>query len=140
MQENELMTVVEAAGYLGVHSMTLHKWTRQGKFKVTRAGHKNYLDPVEVKAFKAEAETLQIKKATELLTISKAALYLGVHAMTVYRWIKAGQLKQVKVGWQMYLPIEDVETIKARLDAQGVHVNPLVDQGGLPEDRILRQE
>ena len=118
MQGNEMMTVVEAAGYLGIHSMTLHRWTREGKFKVTRVGNKNYLDPAEVKAFKAEAETWRIKKATELLTIPKAALYLGVHFMTVYRWIKAGQLKLVKVGWQMYLTIDDVETIKARLDTQ----------------------
>jgi len=115
------MTVVEAAGCLGVHSMTLHKWTREGKFEVTRLGRKNYLDGDAVRAFKAQAEAIERKKVAELISIRKAADYLGVHFTQVYRWVRKGKLHPEMVGWQMYLTIDDVETIKARLDAQVVN-------------------
>ena len=133
MQNSELISVSQAAERLRVHPDTLRRWAKRGIFKVTRISNKPYLQVSEMRAFlegrlsapassepatQAIIGALDEAQLDQLIAIPKAAQYLGVHFMTVYRWIKAGQLKPVKVGWQMYLTIDDVETIKARLDAQ----------------------
>ena len=123
-----MMTVVEAAEYLGIHPRTLRRWAKQGNFKLRRIGRKKYLEASEVKAFLAgELEPFKVKDTlpeekttdtTGLITIPKAASYLGVHFTTLYRWVRAGKLYPVSIGWQSYLVIDDVEALKASIDAR----------------------
>jgi len=44
-----------------------------------------------------------------LLTTKKAAAYLGVHEMTVYRWAKKGAIPMFKIGGRWRCRQEDLE-------------------------------
>ena len=118
VKNHNLMSVNDAAEFLNVHRITLHRWTREGRFAVTRIGRKHYLNAGDIQAFKADTEAIELRKANELINIREAATYLGIHLMTLYRWIKEKKLHPDIVGWQMYLTIEEVESMKALLDSE----------------------
>lgn len=58
----------------------------------------------------------------ELLGLLEAALKLGVHTSTVYRWAKSGELPgfQVSAAKLWRFKAEDVEALRKRREAQGL--------------------
>src|SRR5258708_22688650 len=49
------------------------------------------------------------KQAQKLLRVGAAAHELGLHPMTVRRWIKAGRIQVVQVGREMRIPRAQIE-------------------------------
>ena len=49
------------------------------------------------------------KQAQKLFRVGAAAHELGLHPMTVRRWIKAGRIHVVQVGREMRIPRSEIE-------------------------------
>jgi putative resolvase len=56
------------------------------------------------------------KREPKLLRVSAAAHELGLHAMTVRRWIKAGRIQAVPVGREVRIPRSEVERLVGKTD------------------------
>jgi len=54
------------------------------------------------------------KDRTQIMTTKEIAKYLGVHAMTVYRWLKKGVLPGFKIGgrWRSKKDLLDAYLVK----------------------------
>jgi putative resolvase len=48
---------------------------------------------------------LMAKQGQKLLRVGAAAHELGLHLMTVRRWIKAGRIQAVQVGREVRVPV-----------------------------------
>ncbi len=54
-----------------------------------------------------------IDKATsDFLTVPQAAKQIGVHFVTIYRWIDAGTIVSVNFGGILFIPKSEVERLK----------------------------
>ena len=55
-----------------------------------------------------------MKDRTQIMTTKEVAKYLGVHEMTVYRWLKKGVLPGFKIGgrWRSKKDLLDAFLIK----------------------------
>ena len=121
-----MVTVAEAAEYLRIKPRTLREWAKQGNLKLVRIGRVSYLEANEVRAFLAGelgpfkvrvcSPTPRTTDTTGLIAIPAAAAQLRIHFTTIYRWIKQGKLKPVKVNGRMYLATTEVATLGAQLD------------------------
>jgi excisionase family DNA binding protein len=49
-----------------------------------------------------------------MMTLSDAARYLGIRRQTLYNWIKAGKLYPVRIMGLPYLPVTELDKIKAK--------------------------
>ena len=49
------------------------------------------------------------KQAQKLFRVGAAAHELGLHPMTVRRWIKAGRIQVIQVGREMRIPRSEIE-------------------------------
>jgi len=58
-------------------------------------------------------------QAGEVLTVPKAAEYLGKPKMTLYRWIDANKISWLKFGGILFIPMSEVERIKNKQAAGG---------------------
>jgi putative resolvase len=58
------------------------------------------------------------KREPKLLRVSAAAHELGLHAMTVRRWIKAGRIQVVPVGREVRIPRTEVERLVGKVDGR----------------------
>jgi excisionase family DNA binding protein len=58
------------------------------------------------------------KQGQKLLRVGAAAHELGLHPMTVRRWIKAGRIQVVQVGREMRIPRTEVERVVGSLDGR----------------------
>jgi len=56
--------------------------------------------------------------ADTVLTLNEAAEQLGVHYMTVYRYVRLGVLRATKVGGAWQVSLADLEAYRAQSDAQ----------------------
>src|SRR5215468_2617182 len=52
----------------------------------------------------------------KLLRVSAAAHELGLHPLTVRRWIKAGKLQAVRVGLEARIPRSEIERFLGKTD------------------------
>ena len=52
-----------------------------------------------------------VKQEQKLFRVSAAAHELGLHPMTVRRWIKAGRLQAIEVGREVRIPRSEIERI-----------------------------
>jgi len=50
-----------------------------------------------------------VRQATKLFRVGAAAHELGLHPMTVRRWIKTGRIQVVQVGREMRIPRSEIE-------------------------------
>ncbi|TET43146.1 MAG: DNA-binding protein [Dehalococcoidia bacterium] len=62
-------------------------------------------------------KTQIILETAQLTSIPKAAEILGVHFVTVYRWVKDGKLNVFHIGNQTYLDIDEVKEMAKRKSA-----------------------
>jgi len=46
-----------------------------------------------------------------LLKTSEVCEILRIDRMTLYRWIRSGKIKAIKIGWKWLIPEEEVEKI-----------------------------
>lgn len=62
----------------------------------------------------AEPRRETLKERTQIMTTKEIAKYLGVHEMTVYRWLKKGVLPGFKIGgrWRSKKDLLDAFLIK----------------------------
>jgi len=58
------------------------------------------------------------KQAQKLLRVSVAAHELGLHPITVRRWIKAGRIQVVQVGREVRVPRSEIERIVGTFDGR----------------------
>jgi len=58
------------------------------------------------------------KQGQKLLRVGAAAHELGLHPMTVRRWIKAGRIQVVQVGREMRVPRAEIERIVGGIDGR----------------------
>jgi putative resolvase len=59
---------------------------------------------------------LMAKQGQKLLRVGAAAHELGLHPMTVRRWIKAGRIQVVQVGREVRIPRSEIERIVGTFD------------------------
>jgi excisionase family DNA binding protein len=57
-----------------------------------------------------------VKREPKLLRLSGAAHELGLHPMTVRRWIKAGRIQVIPVGREVRIPRSEVERLVGKFD------------------------
>src|ERR1700693_5516196 len=58
------------------------------------------------------------KQAQKLFRVGAAAHELGLHPMTVRRWIKAGRIQVVQVGREVRVPRSEIERIVGKVDGR----------------------
>jgi excisionase family DNA binding protein len=58
------------------------------------------------------------KREPKLLRLSVAAHELGLHPITVRRWIKAGRIQVVPVGREVRIPRSEVERLVGKIDGR----------------------
>ena len=58
------------------------------------------------------------KQAQKLLRVGAAAHELGLHPITVRRWIKAGRIQVVQVGREVRIPRSEIERIVGSIDGR----------------------
>ncbi len=61
---------------------------------------------------------LMAKQGQKLLRVGAAAHELGLHPMTVRRWIKAGRIGVVQVGREVRVPRSEIERIVGSIDGR----------------------
>jgi putative resolvase len=59
-----------------------------------------------------------VKREPKLLRLSVAAHELGLHPMTVRRWIKAGRIQVIPVGREVRIPRTEVERLVGKVDGR----------------------
>lgn len=59
-----------------------------------------------------------VKREPKLLRLSVAAHELGLHPMTVRRWIKAGRIQVIPVGREVRIPRSEVERLIGKSDGR----------------------
>ena len=58
------------------------------------------------------------KQGQKLLRVGAAAHELGLHPMTVRRWIKAGRIQVIQVGREMRVPRAEIERMVGSVDGR----------------------
>ncbi len=75
-----------------------------------------------------------VKQGQKLLRVGAAAHELGLHPMTVRRWIKAGRIQVVQVGREMRVPRSEIERIVGSIDGRLVVLYGRVSGHGQKDD------
>lgn len=74
------------------------------------------------------------KQGQKLLRVGAAAHELGLHPMTVRRWIKAGRIQVVQVGREVRVPRSEIERIVGSIDGRLVVLYGRVSGQGQKDD------
>src|SRR2546428_4321336 len=75
-----------------------------------------------------------VKQAQKLLRVGAAAHELGLHPMTVRRWIKAGRIQVVQVGREMRIPRTEIERMVGSIDGRFLVLYGRVSGHGQKDD------
>jgi excisionase family DNA binding protein len=74
------------------------------------------------------------KQEQKLFRLSQAAHELGLHPITVRRWIKAGRIQVIQVGREVRIPRTEIEKIVGTLDGRLVALYARVSGHGQKAD------
>jgi excisionase family DNA binding protein len=74
------------------------------------------------------------KQEQKLFRLSQAAHELGLHPITVRRWIKAGRIQVIQVGREVRIPRTEIEKIVGTLDGRLVVLYARVSGHGQKAD------
>jgi putative resolvase len=74
------------------------------------------------------------KQEQKLFRLSAAAHELGLHPITVRRWIKAGRIQVVQVGREVRIPRSEIEKIVGTLTGRFVVLYGRVSGQGQKDD------
>lgn len=80
------------------------------------------------------------KREPKLLRLSVAAHELGLHPMTVRRWIKAGRIQVVPVGREVRIPRAEVERLIGKIDGRLLVLYGRVSGNGQKADLDIQLE
>lgn len=80
------------------------------------------------------------KREPKLLRISAAAHELGLHPITVRRWIKAGRIQAVTIGREVRVPRAEVERLVGKVDGRLLVLYGRVSGHGQKADLELQLE
>jgi putative resolvase len=70
------------------------------------------------RACSCEMRDQMVRQAQKLLRVGAAAHELGLHPMTVRRWIKAGRIQVVQVGREVRVPRSEIEQIVGSIEGR----------------------
>lgn len=51
-------------------------------------------------------------KRGDVLTVNKASEEIGIHHVTLYKWINEGKVAFVRFGGLMFIPVREVERLR----------------------------
>jgi excisionase family DNA binding protein len=74
------------------------------------------------------------KQGPKLLRVGAAAHELGLHPMTVRRWIKAGRIQVVQMGREVRIPRAEIERMVGKLDGRLLVLYGRVSEHGQKDD------
>jgi putative resolvase len=74
------------------------------------------------------------KQEQKFFRLSQAAHKLGLHPITVRRWMKAGRMHIIQVGREVHIPRADIEKIVGTLDGRLVVLSARVSGPGHKAD------
>jgi putative resolvase len=77
---------------------------------------------------------LMAKQEQKLFRVGAAAHELGLHPMTVRRWIKAGRIQVVQVGREVRVPRSEIERIVGTVDGRVLVLYGRVSGRGQQDD------
>ena len=77
-------------------------------------------------------------KSAKLLRTSEAAHELGLHPMTVRRWMRDGKIHAVRVGRESRIPVAEVERLLGVADQREIVVYARVSGAGQRDDLTAR--
>ncbi len=80
------------------------------------------------------------KQEQKLFRLSQAAHELGLHPITVRRWIKAGRIQVVQVGREVRIPRAEIEKIVGTLEGRLVVLYARVSGHGQKDDLDTQQK
>src|SRR2546427_4225581 len=80
------------------------------------------------------------KQAQKLFRVGAAAHELGLHPMTVRRWIKAGRIQVVQVGREMRIPRSEIERMVGASDKRLLVLCGRVSGHGQTDDLETQME
>jgi excisionase family DNA binding protein len=80
------------------------------------------------------------KQAQKLFRVGAAAHELGLHPMTVRRWIKAGRIQVVQVGREMRIPRSEIERMVGSSDERLLVLYGRVSGHGQKDDLEMQLE
>src|SRR6266702_7421290 len=56
------------------------------------------------------------KGEQKYLRVGKAAQELGLHPITIRRWVKMGKIQAIRVGWEARIPWSEIERFVGKTD------------------------
>ena len=80
------------------------------------------------------------KQEQKLFRVGAAARELGLHPMTVRRWIKAGRIQVVQVGREMRIPRSEIERVVGTIDGRLLVLYGRVSGRGQQDDLSTQLE
>ena len=80
------------------------------------------------------------KREPKLLRLSAAAHELGLHPITVRRWIKAGRIQVIPVGREVRIPRSEVERLVGKIDGRLLVLYGRVSGHGQKDDLEIQLE
>jgi excisionase family DNA binding protein len=81
---------------------------------------------------------LVAKREPKLLRIGAAAHELGLHPITVRRWIKAGRIQVIPVGREVRIPRTEVERLVGKIDGRLLVLYGRVSGHGQKDDLAIQ--
>ena len=67
--------------------------------------------------------TRELKRG-DVLTVSKASEEIGMHHVTLYKWINDGKVAHVEFGGVFFVPVGEVERLKREKNKKSTVTNP----------------
>ena len=104
MEEEEFLTVNEAAELLRTHPSNIYHLVKQGRLKRYPVGHPRF----------RRTDVEQLVEERELLTVNEAANLLLVHPSTIHLMVRKGRLKAYPIGKRLRFKREDVCALSGR--------------------------
>lgn len=59
----------------------------------------------------------------DVLTVAAAAIEIGIHHATLYRWAEAGKVAFVRFGGIMFIPVTEVERLSRERNKEAAQDN-----------------
>ena len=105
MEEEEFLTVKEAAEWLGVCVGTIYAMVRQGRLKHYPIGWRLSFRRTHIE---------QLMEDRKLLTVNEVANLLLVHTSTIHLMVRKGRLRAYRIGERLRFRREDINALLRR--------------------------
>ncbi|MBZ0166163.1 MAG: excisionase family DNA-binding protein, partial [Candidatus Omnitrophica bacterium] len=106
---DEFLSIPQLADSLGVSRNTVFQKVKKGQIKATRIGRHYSVPKNSILEMKADAEFISPPKDALYLSIAEYARQAGVSRIAIYKRVKKGQLKAIKVGRSYAIPAGEAD-------------------------------